>query len=378
MNSTGRLCQFALFFLTQHLPNSTQMRRILAVNNQRSMNAYLFARWIVVFFALVVGVSSCQNKPNYTLVNHTYEKPRLGEKTFTTTDKQSFGYRKFVTETKKHHDPKTVVIALHGFCGASIDYENLGKHLLEKHPNIALYAYEVRGQGLDPVRERRGDIDQPENWYRDLDTFTRLVRQKHPRANIVWQGESMGSLILANAYRNEIEQGRKPACDAIVITSPVVGIRGDFPAWKKHTVRTIAKIFPAARLSLETLSGGQSVQMTADSTHTEQSETNAWHVERHTLRLLIQLHDLIEQMKPSAAAIQVPTLVVHGGQDYFTDAADVEDFYHRLTQAPNKKRLFYPEAHHLLMYDVQKDLVIRDIGQWLESLPSHDSATSKR
>ena len=350
------------------------------MNYQRSFSCRAFARWIVVLFLLALLGSSCHRKPDYTLVNHTYEKPRLGEKTFTTTDKQSFSYRKFLSETKNQQksEPKTVVIALHGFCGASIDYENLGKHLLAEHPSIALYAYEVRGQGLDPVRERRGDIDQAENWYRDLDTFTRLVRQQHPRANIVWQGESMGSLILANAYRTEVEQGRKPACDAIIITSPVVGIRGDFPAWKKHTMRAIAKIFPAARLSLETLSGGQSVKMTADSTHSEQSETNAWHVERHTLRLLIQLHDMIEQMKPSASMIQVPTLVVHGGQDYFTDAADVEDFYRRLSQTPRKKRLFYPEAHHLLMYDVQKDRVIGDIGQWLEQLPSHDSATSKR
>lgn len=346
------------------------------MNDQRSIFFRAIARWIAVFFLLGFFGASCQRKPNYTLVNHTYEKPRLGEKTFTTTDRQSFSYRKFLNQSKKNNEPKTVVIALHGFCGASIDYANLGKHLLEKYPDIALYAYEVRGQGLDPVHERRGDIDQAEDWYRDLDTFTRLVRQKHPRANIVWQGESMGSLILTNAYRTEIDQGRKPACDAIIITSPVVGIRGDFPTWKKHTVRAIAKIFPSARLSLETLSGGQSVQMTADSTHNEQSEINAWHVERHTLRLLIQLHDMIEDMKPSASMIKVPTLVVHGGQDYFTDAADVEDFYRKLSQTPKKKRLYYPEAHHLLMYDVQKERVMGDIGKWLDQLPARNSHTA--
>jgi len=343
------------------------------VNAKRSIFCRAVARGVVVFFLLGLFGASCQRKPNYTLVNHSYEQPRLGEKTFTTTDRQSFSYRKFLSKSKNNSEPKTVVIALHGFCGASIDYENLGKHLLEKHPDIALYAYEVRGQGLDPVVERRGDIDQAENWYRDLDTFTSLVREKHPRANIVWQGESMGSLILTNAYRSEIDQGLRPACDAIIITSPVVGIRGDFPIWKKHTVRAIAKIFPSARLSLDTLSGGHSVKMTADSSHNEQSETNAWHVERHTLRLLIQLHDMIEEMKASASMIKVPTLVVHGGQDYFNDTADVEDFYRRLSQVPEKKRLFYPKSHHLLMYDSQKDRVIGDIGKWLEQLPARNS-----
>ena len=29
----------------------------------------------------------------------------------------------------------------------------------------------------------------------------------------------------------------------------------------------------------------------------------------------------------------------------------------------------YPEGHHLLMYDVQKEKVIADIGTWLSDLP---------
>lgn len=318
-----------------------------------------------------MAIVSCQPAPKYTLVTHAYDQPQLHEKTFTTTDRQSFPYRKFIATGDQAQEPTTVVIALHGFCGASIDYENLGKWLIKEQPSIALYAYDIRGQGYDPVRERRGDIDAPQNWFNDLNTFTALVRKEHPRANIVWQGESMGALILANTYRNDMQQGIKPACDAIVITSPVVGIRGDFPAWKKQTVRLIAKIMPAARISLETLSGGQKVQMTATSTHSEQSETNAWHIERHTLRLLMSLDDMIAQMKDNAATFRVPILIVHGGKDYFTDSQDVITFYQQLSQVPEKKRLFYPNAHHLLMYDAQKDIVISDIGTWLADLPKY-------
>jgi alpha-beta hydrolase superfamily lysophospholipase len=329
--------------------------------------------WLAVMMAATLA--SCHLSPRYTLVNHVYDKPRLGEKTFTTTDRQSFPYRKFIARGPDANAPETIVIALHGFCGASIDYENLGKWLIKEHPTIALYAYDIRGQGLDPVRERRGDIDHPQNWFNDLNTFTALVRKEHPRANIVWQGESMGALILSNTYRNDTEQGKRPACDAIVITSPVVGIRGDFPVWKKEVVRMIAAVFPATRLSLDTLSGGQKVQMTATSTHSEQSETNSWHIERHTLRLLVSLNDLIDQMKASAATFRVPTLIVHGGKDYFTDSNDVFSYYQQLSQTPEKKRLFYPEAHHLLMYDVQKDLVIQDIGTWLADLPKNRKTT---
>jgi hypothetical protein len=36
---------------------------------------------------------------------------------------------------------------------------------------------------------------------------------------------------------------------------------------------------------------------------------------------------------------------------------------------PEKHRCFYPEGHHLLMYDEQKEKVISDIGTWLSDLP---------
>jgi alpha-beta hydrolase superfamily lysophospholipase len=115
---------------------------------------------ILAAMASVTLLSNCQCGRNYNLVSHTFRKPQLRDKHYTTEDAQTFPYRRFIA---KDHTPSTIIIALHGFCGASIDYEILGNHLNNQHPQIGLYAYEVRGQGLDPVRERRGDIDNIEN-----------------------------------------------------------------------------------------------------------------------------------------------------------------------------------------------------------------------
>jgi alpha-beta hydrolase superfamily lysophospholipase len=336
---------------------------------QKKLSSYFFCTALFCLFF------SCTKKPHYTLVSHSYSKPKLGEKFFTTSDKESFSYRKFIN-TKKKND--TIIIALHGFCGASIDYQNLGQYLIKKHPHIGLYAYEIRGQGLDFNKARRGDIDQPENWYRDLKTFTSLVKKEHPNSKIVWQGESMGSMILAHTFRNEAIAGRKPPCDAIVITSPVVAFRDDFPKWKKDLARTAAYAFPSARLSLETISGGQSVQMTTTSTHEEQSETNSWNIDRHTLRLLITLGNHIEEMNSCAEKFSVPTLVVNGGKDYFSDKNDVVNFYNTVSQKSQKQHFFYPEAHHLLMYDTKKNQVMSDIANWIEKLPRERKKTLNR
>src|SRR5690606_22555805 len=140
-----------------------------------------------------------------------------------------------------------------------------------------------------------------------------------------------------------------------VLSSPVVKFRDDFPAWKKQLIRQIAGVVPTLRLPLEALAGGQEVQMTHDTVHSEQAETNAWHIETHTLRLLTTLGDMVDGMHRCAPTFQVPVLVLHGGNDFFSRTDDVKDFYGSIPRGHGKSMRFYPEAHHLLMYDAGKD-----------------------
>ncbi len=307
--------------------------------------------------AVAAALLLSQCATDYTLVTDRPEE---------TLRRETFGYRKWLREGTK---PDTVVIGIHGFCGAAIDYENLGRRMLKEQPKTAVYAYEVRGQGKDPLKERRGDIDDPQKWYRDLNQFTRMVRGKHPNARIVWFGESMGALIAAHTYRQDVAAGNPPPCDALVISSPVVKFRDDFPQWKKNLVRQIAFMAPTARLSLEALAGGQEVQMTHDTLHSEQSETNAWHIDKHTLRLLVALGELIDGMPDCAKTFTVPTLVLHGGKDFFSKTDDVKAFFGNIPDKKDRSFRLYPDSYHLLMYDTKKDKVIGDVERWIAALP---------
>ena len=310
--------------------------------------------------AVCAAVLLSQCATDYTLVT---DKPEEAVR------QETFGYRKWL---RPGQQPDTVVIGIHGFCGAAIDYENLGKRLLKEQPETAVYAYEVRGQGKDPLKERRGDIDDPELWFRDLNRFTDMVRARHPKARIVWFGESMGALIVSTAYQQAAAAGDTPPCDALVLSSPVVKIRDDFPAWKKELVRKVSQITPTARVPLEALAGGNDVQMTHDTIHSEQAETNSWHIDKHTLRLLVTLGDMIDRMPDCARSFEVPTLVLHGGKDFFSSADDVKAFYGCIPKEAGRERRFYPDSYHLLMYDELKEKVIGDVEQWLEELPGRE------
>ncbi len=306
--------------------------------------------WSVLVAALMLS----QCAPRYTLVSHSKDQAWLDQK------HETFGYRKWVSATT---EPDIAVIGIHGFCGASIDFENLGKDLLKNQPKTALYAYEVRGQGSDPFKERRGDIDHPELWYRDLLTFTATVRKRHPGARIIWMGESMGGLIASHTLSRE-GMGKAP-CDGLILSSPVVRIRADVPAWKKEVLKLAAATAPTGRISMETLAGGQPLQMTHTSTHLEQAETNAWNIDEHTFRLLDALATHIEEMDACAESFGVPVLILHGGKDFFTERSSVLEFMSHIPAGTPKTLRYYPDAFHLLMYDDRKDEVFHDVERWL-------------
>ncbi len=312
-------------------------------------SVFQMIRWVVGGVALILG--GCA--PQETLVSHHKAAAKV----------DSFGYRKWISATVA---PDVVMIGIHGFCGAAIDYANLGKHLLQHQPRTGLYAYEVRGQGSDPIHERRGDIGDPQDWYRDLFAFTQLVQERHPHAKIVWFGESMGALIAAHAWREA--PANQPPCAGLILSSPIVRFRDDIPAWTPGLVQIAATTLPLARISLETLSGGQDVQMTQNSHHLTQSKKNAYSVEQYTLRLIGALALHIDSMNACAPYFRSPVLILHGGKDYFNDDSDLRGFVSRIPWGVSKTYHNYPTAYHLLMYDAQKEQIFRDIEYWVNRL----------
>lgn len=287
-------------------------------------------------------------------------KIRLEDKKLHSFDGDEFPYRTWMPK----EEPELVIIGVHGISGASADFNPLGNHLLSDLPKTAVYAAETRGQGNDPVKERRGHIRDRQEWFNDLICFTHLIRKKHPMAKVVWCGESMGSLIVLHTYANSV--GRQSVCDAMILASPIVNIRGDFPKWKETLAHTLANIFPKARVSLETLSGQSEVHVTKDTVHTEQAATNPYHIERHTLHLLSTLGKMIRTAGAASRKLNIPVLILHGGKDVFSDPKDVEDFADGLPDTAPLTRKFYPECFHLLFHDHKSDLVVSDISKWLK------------
>lgn len=285
--------------------------------------------------------------------------PTLAESSYTSFDGDRLPYRKWLPKG----DTTLVVVGFHGIAGASVDMGNLGKHLRQHLPGAAVYAPDLRGQGLDPRVSRRGDIRHREDWILDARTFSRLVRKEHPDARVVWCGESMGSLIALHTTAGTTP----PPCDALILSSPVVRIGEDIPAWRLHLLRLASCLAPKKRISLESISGEDTVQVTRGEVHQDQAATNPWHVPEFSLRLLSTLEHLIRTAPETATQVKMPVLILHGGGDIFSKPADIAEFTKRFPGSA--ERHYYPESYHLLFYDHEREQVLADVTRWLKGLP---------
>lgn len=326
---------------------------------------------IFAAFAWGVMLSSCATA--VSIAPRATAIPQLKKTHYVSYDGEEFGYRKWLPAIAEQKAPSVVIIGVHGISGHAGDYENMAVYLLKHREDVALYAAETRGQGMETRAKRRGDIRRVGQWYQDLATFTGLVRDAHPGSKIVWFGESMGSLIVMHTYHHT---GQELRPDAVAFSSPIIEVAAELPRWKLWTAKFAALFFPKARISLESLSDGRSTAVTREDNHAEQAAKNPWHIRRYTLRLLVKLGDLAKSMDERASSVTCPVLVLHGGKDFFTREDKVGDFCNNFDQSVRKTHHYYPGSYHLLMYDHQRDKIFGDIAAWLDQF-GDDQQTDK-
>jgi alpha-beta hydrolase superfamily lysophospholipase len=278
-------------------------------------------------------------------------------------DGETFSYSLWAADLPSKQPPRAIVVAVHGLSGAALDYEPLGSHLA-KH-GVVTFALELRGQGNDPVPQRRGDLARIEDWFADLRAFFSLVRRSHPDAQIYYYGESMGAALLTRF----LAEARDPDLPAgLVLASPVVAVPGKPGWWQELVFRFFLWVRPTHRVDIRKFTkrdkDDPSKWVTRDEAHRQWFETASHKLDTYTLRFFKCLFDLISGCFDAAPRIAVPVLVIYAANDVFIPPARVEQFFARLGSR-EKELCFFPESYHLLLHDQDKAQALERIEEWL-------------
>lgn len=272
------------------------------------------------------------------------------ESSFTTPD----NFRIFTNSWLTEGEAKAVVIMAHGHAEHSGRYAHIGEFLAGHH--YAVYGLDHRGHGRSSgTRIYFDSIDQP---VQDLKQYLEHIEQQHPETKVFIYAHSMGTLIaltFALQYQ-DLLAGLIVSGTAIhgyKTVSPMVITGG----------RIVSKIIPKARLIA--LGEGAS-----DLTHDETVIENLRHdslVDHGNMRIgmaatLIDAGMAIEQQ---AADLRLPLMFIHGAEDTITPVSGAEYLYAHALSTDQMLKV-YPHMRHEPHQEIDKEVVLSDIRQWLD------------
>lgn len=256
------------------------------------------------------------------------------------------------------------VVGMHGLGGIAGDFEPLGGQLAKE--GILTTAWNLRGQGADPVQKRRGRFLDVDGHLEDFEDFMDHLTAVNGVKRFVVAGESMGALL---AIRAAAERGVRERLEGAILFVPVVGLARKNPKWLTDSVRWLAKQVPGLRMrpSWFVHGRGGTPRLTRDPERQKEFEEAPHRLGPVSLQFLERMGDLIEGIGEFAPEVKCPVAVFSGGRDVFVSPEQIAGFTERLGGS-SKQRFHYPESCHRLLYDYDAVEVLKDAVEWVTGL----------
>ena len=248
--------------------------------------------------------------------------------------------------------PQAVVLALHGMNDYSNAFEGPGKTLAAK--GIAVYAYDQRGFGQGP---HAGWWSSTRSMADDAITALHLLHARHPQAPLYLLGESMGGAVA-------IEAGMQapPELSGIILSAPAVWGRSSMGLFQRAALWLSYKIAPGW-----TLTGrGLKIQPSDNIDMLRALSRDPLIIKGTRVDSIHGLVDLMDAAQADAPRLTLPILALYGAKDQVIPPAPTWAAIAALPHLGESQRAaFYAEGWHMLLRDLQAQVVIDDIAVWI-------------
>jgi acylglycerol lipase len=278
---------------------------------------------------------------------------------FTTDDGVRLPIRTYATA----QPPQAVVLALHGFNDHGRAFEDIAQYFAQA--GIKTIAYDQRGFGGAPDR---GQWAGTQVMVQDFLAILRTVRRNHPDQRLFVLGESMGAAVIAVALAQETDL----RIDGVLLTAPAIWSRDTMPWYQRFGIWVGAGLVPTMVLS----SSRFGIVPSDNAAMLEAFAQDPLVIRGTRLDTLEGLSDLMDQAIVSLPRLRQRTLVAYGLRDVMIPRRPMIAMLERWPQdaAQNFRFGLYPDGYHMILRDVQRAVVWRDMVSWMlnpdASLPS--------
>ncbi len=277
--------------------------------------------------------------------------PDLSETAFHTADGFELPVR---TWRPNPHTPEAVVIALHGFNDYSNAFDGPGEWLAGQ--GILVYAYDQRGFGAGPYPGLWAGGDRLIDDLRDM---VSAVRAAHPGLPLYVLGESMGGAVAMTAAADQPLD-----VDGMILVGPAVRGRPVIPAYQQAVLWFAAHTVPWLALTGEgvKVTPSDNIEMLRD------LGRDPLVIKATRVDAIWGIVDLMDDALGAADALDVPLLLLYGSNDEIIPPPATLELLRRLPDEPQngRKVAIYEDGYHMLLRDLQGELVWRDVAAWID------------
>jgi acylglycerol lipase len=251
-----------------------------------------------------------------------------------------------------HGTPKAVILGLHGFNDYSRSLEDPAKVWVRA--GVSVYAYDQRGFGAAPgwgFWPGAGALTE------DLAVATRLIRARHPGVPLYLVGESMGAAVILSA----VASPTPPHADGYILSAPAVWARDTMPIYQRAALWFGAHTTPWMRLT----GRGLNIRASDNDDMLRQLGRDPLVIKGARIDALYGLTNLMDAAFAAAPHIQAPTLILYGAGEQLIPQTVRKAFLARLPRDGPWRYGEYPTGFHMLMRDLNADVVLTDIAAWI-------------
>ena len=264
------------------------------------------------------------------------------------------GYR-LPLDTYLANNPKTSLIALHGFN----DYRNAFAPLctyLSEH-NVNCYAYDQRGFG---ETQHRGLWPHEDALQNDLATMIKLIKDKHPDLPLYIIGESMGGAVVMTTFAKP----NAPQVAGISLLAPAVWARHTQPWYQRLALWLTVRIAPAWK---PTAKGFERVVSDNDNMLKELSK-DPLVIKATRIDAIYGLTNLMDQALAAAKGVSAKGIVFYGDKDELITKQPTCEMLANIAENKinNMRFVLYKNGYHMLSRDLQANNVYQDLITWID------------
>jgi len=254
---------------------------------------------------------------------------------------------------KPDAEPRAIVLALHGFNDYRNAFASPGEFLADH--GILVIAYDQRGFG---DTAQRGIWPGTARLARDAATFSRLLCEQYPHQPLYLLGVSMGGAVAL-----QIQRDAAPCLKGIILVAPAVWGWQTMPWWQSSLLYAMAHITPGLTLT------GEDLHITpSDNREMLRALARDPRVIKETrVDAIYGLTDLMESAYRHGSDPDASTLLLYGEKDEIIPEGPACGLFARLPvgKGSHSRVVLYPDGYHMLLRDLQAEVVYQDILSWL-------------